>query len=814
MVLAFLFSFAAVGFYFDSFLKQNYLQNTKKRMLHGYQRINANLMNISDELKKGIDFIQTDESFLASIDLINNYQDKENYNAILLDEEKKSIAKQLLDRVKLSLNNNISLYDQNEELIAFIIKDLQGYRLNFISYENGKKVLYSKDEYAKLYTQKPFQEYQFIAFKHISYYQQEQAINYAVITYHAYGRDVFIQSHRNILAENGNEIIAHIEMSYLMGKSYFATLSNNLDMRVTISRDEKYAFQSSPLFDKEAYEGLDIMQTDEGYVGAMIMPTLDGDVYIVARLQKALLKTTLDENRVKLLTIFLIVIIIILPVLRFLFTRGLAKPLKALMQQIHKIEQRNYSNSRQLTTGDELETISKNINNLASTICSREASLQQSQDNLKFLFNHDPLTNLPNRRFFSERLQHSLDLAARNQTKNAVLFLDLDKFKDINDLLGHDVGDELLKTVSKRLSLSLRRVDTLARIGGDEFYILIEDIKNISEIEIIVKKLIDGFKHSFFCEGHEIRTTTSIGIAIYPDDGTDSMTLIKNADMAMYESKAKGRNNFSYFSKKLSVYLKQRMERINALKTAVETCDEFILLYQPKISVLTGKIVAVEALVRWQSSKLGFVRPDRFIALAEETHLIVPLGYWILQQACNDFVKLQDEGYTLEKISINISNIQLLHSDMLHTLQQIIKITGINSNQIELEITESYIATNEKKALQTLQDFRAMNIDLAIDDFGTGYSSLSYLQKLPVTRLKIDKSFVDDLPDSDESVAIAKAIIGLAKTFNLAITAEGVETEAQLEFLKNVQCDEIQGYFYAKPLSIEELKQFYPLSVA
>ncbi len=809
VVLVILVSFSVLGFYFDSFLKEHYFQNTKKRMLHGYQRIASNVTNTNDELTKGIAFVQSNESFLASIDLINNYQDKENYNAILLDEEKKNIAQQLLSRVKLSLNHDIALYDQHEELIAIVIKTSRGYQLNFISFQQGKKILYSKYEQDESYLQKDFAEYKIMPFKHKAFYENGVPSPFAVISYHFYENEVFIKSHRNIFSEYENKIIAHIEMSNLLGKTYFKNLSHDLDLQISISKNENYAAQANPLFNKETYEQFNIQQTDESYIAAMCLQALEGEVYLVATLQKSRLKTTLNDNRKKLFILFLIVIFTILVLLRFLFLRGLASPLKKLMRQITKIEQHNYSTSTQVNTRDELGIISKNINTLATTICLRESALHKTQENLKYLSYHDPLTNLPNRRFFNKQLQKSLDLAAKNQTKIAILFLDLDKFKEVNDLLGHNIGDILLKEVSNRLSFRFHGINNLARIGGDEFQVIIENVRFLSELDNLIKKILNDFKRAFICAEHEIKTTISIGIALYPNDGTDCITLIKNSDLAMYESKAKGGNNFSYFSKALSDRLKERMERINALKIAVETCDEFVLLYQPKISVKTKKIIAVEALIRWNSATLGFVRPDQFITLAEETNLIVPLGDWILKQACSDFVKLQQEGYALEHISINVSNVQLLNSDVLGTLQNILEETGLDSNYVELEITESYIASDEKKALETLQSFRAMNIKLAIDDFGTGYSSLSYLQKLPVTRLKIDKSFVDDLPESLASVAIANAIIGLAKTFNLAITAEGVENKAQLEFLQNAHCDDIQGYYYAKPLSLEELKQFY-----
>ncbi|MEA3522858.1 MAG: EAL domain-containing protein, partial [Campylobacterota bacterium] len=429
---------------------------------------------------------------------------------------------------------------------------------------------------------------------------------------------------------------------------------------------------------------------------------------------------------------------------------------------------------------------------------------------LEHLSHHDFLTNLPNRRLFMLRLEHAIEHAKRDKSEIAVLFLDLDEFKQINDTLGHDIGDQLLVEVSSRLKETIRNSDTLARIGGDEFNILIEDVEDIRDIEIILEKILADFKFPFVCSGHEITTTASIGVSLYPDDGKDMLTLIKNADLAMYQSKDEGRNNYSFFSKKLSEYIEERARYINAMKADLQNrCSEFLLVYQPKISLETGKISGAEALIRWRSHELGFVRPDKFIKMAEETNMIIPLGEWILNQALSDYKAMQDRGCHYQKISVNVSSVQLLNSDMIKTVKSAIRTSDVNPKNIELEITESYIATDQKKALKTLQELRAMNLDLAIDDFGTGYSSLSYLQKLPVTRLKIDKSFVDDLPDSKKSIAIAKSIIALANTFNLSITAEGVETQEQLDYLKSVQCHEIQGYFYSKPLAYEEFINFY-----
>ncbi len=806
-ILSVIVSISFLGLYFDTFLQDTYFKSTKKRIYHGYERIFSDIQKIENELKKGIAFIQSDENLLASIDLVNNYQDKQNYNAILLDEEKKSIAKQLLDRVKLSLNDEIALYDKNSELIAFVVKEENGYFQCFTSYENGEMVRYIKHENELLYKKSETLRYRHMDFKHKAYYKESEIINESTVTYHYLNEEVVIKSHQGIYG-NDNKSIAHIEMSHILGKTYLASLSSDLDMKIFITNNGEDVRGNNNLLNKEEIENINIKQTEKLYLGAATIKTQERDVYFIVSLDKATLTKTLYESRTKLVIILFVVVLLMLLIFRFLFTKILAKPIEKLMLQISKVEYGDYSKSEIISTGDELQSISKNINQLATAVQERENDLQKSREHLEYTAYHDALTDLPNSRLFSVKLSHALEVAKRNHSRVAVLFLDLDQFKQVNDTLGHNVGDELLKSVAQRLSKTLRSVDTLARIGGDEFNILIENVQEIEDIELIVQKLINDFQSNFKFGEHEISSTVSIGVAVYPDDGKDSVMLIKHADLAMYKAKDMGRNNYSFFSNSLSEYIEDRIKRINALKYAISVQDEFFLLYQPKISMKTKKIVAVEALIRWNSASLGFIRPDEFITIAEETGLIIPIGDWVLRQACSDFVLLQKEGYLLEKISINMSGIQLQKCNMLESLEEIISEIGIKANQIEIEITESYIATNEQKAVNTLMELRNIGIDLAIDDFGTGYSSMSYLQKLPVTRLKIDKSFVDDLPHSGESVAVAKAIIALAKTFNLSITAEGVENENQLNFLDENGCDEIQGYYYSKPLTLDALREF------
>lgn len=792
------------GIYFDYFLRKSFVNTAQERITYAFSRIQIDLEETKNDLKKGIAFIQDDEMLLASIELINSYQNKMDYDTVLLDEEKKHIVQELYNRVKLSHNNDIALYDTHEELIAYVTKTAKGYYLTYISYEEGKPVFYSRYEQEEQYTRRPLDSHWLVDYKHIPYYTQKDLGRNSLISYHRSGNDLVLKAHKSLFSQSDKQLIAHIEMSKYISRPYFTTLSDDMRMTMWSAIKPKNLKVEHPL-EKGKFE---LIEEKNRFISTATIKTKNQDVVFYASLDASELEATLLENRVTFLVLILALTLLTLLLLRILFKKTVAQPLQSLMNQIEKIENQDYSEYKIIRTGDELETISKNVNRLAFTLQEREHSLLKSQKELENLSNTDPLTYLPNRRLFNALLQHAMSTALRTHQHLAVLFLDLDQFKQVNDTLGHDVGDTLLQEVALRLKTILRDSDTLARIGGDEFNILIEGFDTRLEIEPLLVKIIDAFHLPFICNEHEIRTTASIGVSLFPDDGESILKLTKNADLAMYRSKDTGRNRYSFFTEELAHIIEDRSKLLYALKNAVEKGDEFTLLYQPKVSAYTGKIVAVEALIRWNSSELGWITPDRFIHLAEETGLIVPIGLWVLRQSSYDFMQLRAQGYLFSYVAVNVSAIQLEKNDFFETLIATIQESKIDPQCLEIEITESYLATNAHHALETLAKLRNMNIKISIDDFGTGYSSLSYLQKFPVDRLKIDKSFIDDLPDSSEGVAITRAIIALAKTFNLSITAEGVETEEQLKFLQKEGCDEIQGYYYAKPLSLEELKIF------
>ena len=598
-------------------------------------------------------------------------------------------------------------------------------------------------------------------------------------------------------------------MAKKLNKSFFDSLSKDVNAKISIIDNAKNMKPSSyVLSNNKLLEEIEIKQNFKYYYCDLFVNTINEVVGIEVSLDKKVLLESLNEIRIQIFFIIIVIVLLMLYILKFLLNKLLGKSFRTLMYQIQKIEKYDYSNSEILKTGDELEVISRNVNNLALALNAREQELQATYDNLLYSSNHDELTSLSNRRHFLSELEISIKNANKNHNKLALLFIDLDRFKDINDTLGHNIGDKLLQSVAFRLKEIVNDFGIIGRLGGDEFVILIEDINNENVIEYLAIDIMTLFKDKFEVLDLNLSVSASIGISIFPDNANSGLELLKQSDLAMYHAKESGRNNYCFFSKELVNTLEEKTNIINALKESLEDKHEFTLLYQPKISANSGKMASVESLIRWNSEKLGYIYPSKFIPIAEETGMIIPLGEWILRKACNDFQELLKSGLQLEHISINVSLIQLQDENFFSILNKVIKETKIDPKKIELEITESFIATDSKKALEILNKIREKGIALAIDDFGTGYSSMSYLKKLPITRLKIDKSFVDDLPYSLESVAIAKAIISLAKTFGIAITAEGVENKEQLDFLINENCDEIQGYYFSKPITLEELKVY------
>ncbi|MDQ7061604.1 MAG: EAL domain-containing protein [Sulfurimonas sp.] len=418
---------------------------------------------------------------------------------------------------------------------------------------------------------------------------------------------------------------------------------------------------------------------------------------------------------------------------------------------------------------------------------------------------HDALTSLPNRVLFNDRLEQAIEKAKRNSSKIAVFFIDLDHFKEINDSLGHNIGDEVLKAVSTRLKEVIREEDTLARLGGDEFTVLLEGIKNIQDASLIAGKILETLSQVIHIDFHDLYVSSSIGISVYPDDGKSSQNLLKFADSAMYKAKDEGRNNFQFYSAEMTELAFERVVMEASLRVALKN-EEFIVYYQPQMNAKTNKLIGMEALVRWNHPNMGIVSPAKFIPLAESTGLIIDLDRHVMKTAMTQCAQWYKKGFNPGVLAMNLSVKQLAKVECVEVFENLMQITGCKAEWIELEVTEGQIMKNPEEAIKVLAKINDLGINLAVDDFGTGYSSLAYLKRLPIDKLKIDQAFIRDLPDDEEDAGITKAVIALAKSLDLRIIAEGVETKEQKDFLVLNGCENIQGYYYSKPIPANEFE--------
>jgi len=437
-----------------------------------------------------------------------------------------------------------------------------------------------------------------------------------------------------------------------------------------------------------------------------------------------------------------------------------------------------------------------------------ENALREQQSRLNYMAFHDSLTGLPNRSLFYDRIYHGLARARRSHSKVALMLLDIDRFKNINDSLGHDAGDLMLKAISTRLSEGVRDMDTVARLGGDEFVIVLEGVHDIEDVMFVANKLLVTLARPIEISGHEISSTVSIGVSIFPEDGLDTDELLKHADIAMYKAKEAGKNNCQFYTKGMNATAVNYLLLENDLRRALDL-QQFTLYYQPQIDLKTGNLMGVEALVRWQHPERGLVSPAHFIPLAEETGLIVPIGEWVLREACRQQKLWLDAGRKVGRIAVNLSPRQFRQKNFPGKVEAILQDTQLAAEYLELEITESCAMEHAGETINQLNQLNQMGMYLAIDDFGTGYSSLAYLQRFPIQKLKIDRSFVNDIHDDLHDAAITKTIIGLAHSMQLRVVAEGVETEHQAEWLRQRGCDQAQGFLYAKPMSPKQFESHF-----
>ncbi|HEY6241211.1 MAG TPA: EAL domain-containing protein [Burkholderiales bacterium] len=447
------------------------------------------------------------------------------------------------------------------------------------------------------------------------------------------------------------------------------------------------------------------------------------------------------------------------------------------------------------------------ISRLRQRLRTSNEELRSALGSVRQMATHDHLTGLPNRVLFNEELQRALARAERHDRPVALFFMDLDRFKNINDTLGHQFGDRVLQEAAKRLVACVREGDIIARLGGDEFVLLVEEIGDAPSLTEIARKLLAAVSDLGTIDGQELNVSLSIGICSYPLDGRDAKTLLAGADIAMYRAKERGRNGFCLYSAELQSHTPEKLALEAGLRHGVER-GEFRVFYQPKIDIATGEITGVEALLRWQHPEKGMLLPEKFIHLAEETGLIIPIGLWTLREVCLRAKAWKDAGLPRMPIAVNLSASQFRQEELVPQLAEILKSTGVDADILELEITESMVMKDPDQAVQLMHNLRGMGVRLTIDDFGTGYSSLGYLKHFPINSLKVDRSFVRDLPHSRDDIAITRAVIAMAHSLQMNVIAEGVELQEQLDTLRREGCDEFQGYICRPPLAEEDLIHF------
>ncbi|HDS00647.1 MAG TPA: EAL domain-containing protein, partial [candidate division Zixibacteria bacterium] len=447
------------------------------------------------------------------------------------------------------------------------------------------------------------------------------------------------------------------------------------------------------------------------------------------------------------------------------------------------------------------------------SIFSDISAIKQSQEKLDYLAYHDPLTTLPNRVLFTDRLMQALEKSRRENNRLAIIFIDLDRFKNINDTLGHAIGDQLLVDVGLRLLKNVRKVDTVARLGGDEFVVLLEDIESEEHVAYFAEKLNRAFVEPFIVSDNQLHLTLSMGICISPADGTDVETLLKNADAAMYRAKDQGRNGFQFFTMDLSLRAHERLTLETNLRDAIKK-EQLELYYQPQNLIEDGRILSAEALLRWQHPELGRIPPENFIPVAEETGLIVSIGEWVITEACRQLRLWRDAGYAIPQIAINVSGIQLQRGDLVSYVLKSCEFYQLSLSDLELEITESILMDDAERSIRILTQLQEYGASITIDDFGTGYSSLGYLKRLPVNKLKIDRSFIRDIVNNADDAAIVRAILAMAENLQLIVIAEGVEEEAHCRLLREQNCKIAQGHYFSRPVPAREFQELLDRELA
>lgn len=891
-------------------------------------------------LRENVEFISGDESLVASVNLINEYQDKHDYRPLIFDVEKKKIARELLERIETGSASHVAVYGRDGLLIAFASSHEGNSSYGFSSFRNGELFYRVVSEGGEPRTDRPPAEIR----SEMPPVEPAHADGDAALVYRTRLDELDIAATASIvrLYPGGeSEVVGMVETIKDVGPELVKGFSEQVQTRFAIRLSNGFWINAPgdlvamngfgeglrPLFEG-AGDVAEWIEHPAYFVHGRAIPSEAGMVHVFSLLPKDRLLETMQETRMTLLGIVVVVAFITLPAGLLWLTRAVSNPLHELAEHARKVEKGDYASLSMPGREDEIGFLARVIDRMVTAIHTREEALRASEQRLKtaqviarlgdweygyrsghwsisdnlvtileispksdfelldllgrvaredraalegcferalsdyqafeckyrilapsgprtlrtrcevirdpagepirlagatqdvtelqlaqerldHLAHHDPLTGLANRVLFNDRLEHAIKRHGRNGMLLAVMFLDLDHFKDINDSRGHQFGDQLLRGVSDRLRSLVREQDTLARIGGDEFILLVEELHQPRDCIRIVDKILAGFREPILVDEERMQMGITVGISLYPQNGDSVVELVKNADTAMYRAKSLGRNTFQFYTQELTRQLAERLKMQRMIREAIQG-DGFTLYYQPQVSIPDGRIIGAEALIRWYHPDEGTIAPDRFIPLAEQTGQIVDVGRWVLEAGLTQLARWRYQGLQLDHLSINLSSVQLAQPDTVPMIAALLERLDLDPQWLELEITESYIMKDQRKALQVLRRLRERGIRLAIDDFGTGYSSMAYLKNLPVTKLKIDRSFIKDMPEDASANAITHAIVVLGKSLGLEVIAEGVEEEAQRDFLLQQGCTQVQGYLTGRPMPADAFEMLLP----
>jgi diguanylate cyclase (GGDEF)-like protein len=593
--------------------------------------------------------------------------------------------------------------------------------------------------------------------------------------------------------QNGHKFIALENQEISFGK--YAYLDKEKDVQIV----RKTANSGEILSFLTVSEGQKVLKT--------FIPIQSGNPYVIGIVTDyKFIQHLLNQQLLNQLVISLVILLIVY-IGSYFFAGYIVRPFNYILRKVNKIAEGNFTVRVVINRNDELGLLGQRIDMMSQNLLEYTRELEGKRAEIEYQANYDFLTGLPNRRLFNEQIKTSIEVSARETATLALLFIDLDRFKNINDIFGHSVGDLLLRSVAERLLNCFGKEEIISRFSGDEFVVLIPNATRAVAMAK-AKIVLDELSRPFSNEADEMYVSSSIGISQYPADGEDVETLIKNADVAMYRAKEQGRNGYQFYSADMNEGIMRKNALEKGLYQALER-NELVLFYQPQIDLITGKIIGSEALIRWQHPEFGLIPPIEFISLAEETGLIVPIGEWVIRTACAQNKKWLDRGETPMSISVNLSARQFQQKNLVESIIKSLSDTGLPPEYLKLEITESIALYNEEYVIDKLHTLKNIGIKIAIDDFGTGYSSLSYLKKFPIDSLKIDKSFIGDITSDSGNEEIVKTIIAMARNMKLNVIAEGVETQQQLLFLKEHKCNEAQGYIFSKPLSVQQFDMMF-----